>query len=86
MHGSDRRVFGFRFLCEVDCTTFLLGRTFGVGPPVFGVGTKTRTVGVCAGIARPLGTSAKGHLDGLGVLLRFFHLAGSGQDPLGLIP
>lgn len=43
-------------------------------------------MGVCTGIARPLGTSAKGHLDGLGVLLSLLHLAGSGQGPLGLIP
>lgn len=43
-------------------------------------------MGVCAGIACPLGTSAQGHLDGAGVLLSLLHLAGPGEGPLDLVP
>lgn len=39
LHGGDRRVFGFRFLCEVDSGTLLLGRTLRVALPVSRVGT-----------------------------------------------
>lgn len=44
MYGGDRRVFDFRFLCEVDCGIFFFGRIFRVSFLVFGVGIEVRIV------------------------------------------